>query len=139
MPYKDRERQRAFQRDHCREKRAQALVGRHCERCESTDELEFHHRDPSEKISHRIWSWSWERIAKELEKCQVLCSPCHKAETKVQRRAQALARNPHGTRARHDLGCRCTACAEAKREYNRAHPPKRLVLSPHGASVSSGV
>jgi hypothetical protein len=79
VPYKDPVRQRAAQLAHVREKRRLALVGRHCERCGTTDELEFHHRDPGEKISHRIWSWSWERIAKELEKCDVLCRPCHDA------------------------------------------------------------
>lgn len=121
MPYKDRERQRAFQHAHCREKRLQALIGRHCERCGTTDELEFHHRDPEEKISHRIWSWSWERIAKELEKCEILCKPCHQAETSAWRRAQAEARNSHGTRQRYELGCKCDACRAAKSASNRAY------------------
>jgi hypothetical protein len=44
--------------------------------------LEFHHLDPSEKetywgkISGHIRSWDY--ISKEMEKCVMLCSVCHK-------------------------------------------------------------
>lgn len=44
--------------------------------------LDFHHIDPNEKeetisaIPKR--GWSYERIDKELEKCIVLCSNCHR-------------------------------------------------------------
>lgn len=109
MPYKDPDKQRAAQLRHVHEKRRLALAGRHCERCGTTDELEFHHRDPAEKISHRIWSWSWERIAKEIEKCEVLCAPCHKAHHR------AVADANHGTVSRYRRGCRCSECREAKR------------------------
>jgi L-lysine 2,3-aminomutase len=44
--------------------------------------LDFHHLDPSKKelsvtvaVSH---GWSRERLLKEIEKCQVLCSNCHR-------------------------------------------------------------
>lgn len=44
--------------------------------------LTFHHRDPSKKdieISRAVSNgWSKERILKEMEKCDVLCSNCHK-------------------------------------------------------------
>lgn len=41
--------------------------------------LEFHHTNPLEKdftVSGR--SWSFERMKKEVEKCKLLCSNCHK-------------------------------------------------------------
>jgi hypothetical protein len=44
--------------------------------------LDFHHKDPNEKdmeISkvHR-WGWSIKRIQKEISKCRILCSNCHR-------------------------------------------------------------
>jgi predicted HNH restriction endonuclease len=43
--------------------------------------LEFHHKNPTQKdfqISKaRGWTFN-ERIKKELDKCQILCSNCHK-------------------------------------------------------------
>ena len=44
--------------------------------------LDFHHRDPQEKdqmVSKAIFrGWSIERIKKEIDKCDVLCSNCHR-------------------------------------------------------------
>ena len=48
-------------------------------KCQSA--LEFHHRDPNEKEFQlsKAKSWSFEeRVTKELDKCQLLCSNCHK-------------------------------------------------------------
>lgn len=44
--------------------------------------LEFHHKDPNEKefqINKR-WSMSKEAILKEIDKCVLLCSNCHREE-----------------------------------------------------------
>lgn len=44
--------------------------------------LEFHHRDPSQK--EFVWSTmrnkKWKDVLKELDKCDLLCSNCHKEE-----------------------------------------------------------
>lgn len=42
--------------------------------------LEFHHRDPSEKdfIVSTARSLSWEKVRVELDKCDLLCSNCHR-------------------------------------------------------------
>lgn len=45
--------------------------------------LDFHHKDPNEKeatISQIVLKkgWSKKRILKEIEKCEVLCSNCHR-------------------------------------------------------------
>lgn len=44
--------------------------------------LDFHHRDPKEKefsIAHmRGGSYSLDKIKEEIEKCDVLCSNCHR-------------------------------------------------------------
>lgn len=41
--------------------------------------LDFHHRDPSQKISGvaRMTSHSWENLLAEVEKCDVVCKNCH--------------------------------------------------------------
>jgi hypothetical protein len=57
-----------------------------CERCgeEHIACLEFHHNDPSRKEitigDIRRYGWKKSRIVKEIEKCTVLCSNCHKKE-----------------------------------------------------------
>ncbi|TFG94176.1 hypothetical protein E4H12_15640 [Candidatus Thorarchaeota archaeon] len=43
--------------------------------------LEFHHRDPAEKdftVSYAVRHYGWELLLKEIEKCTVVCSNCHK-------------------------------------------------------------
>ena len=43
---------------------------------------DFHHRDPHEKdfaVSDRIWCrGDWAKLASELDKCDLLCSNCHR-------------------------------------------------------------
>lgn len=49
--------------------------------------LEFDHRDDSNKkigISDMISSYNWETIKKEIDKCDVRCSNCHKIRTSKQ-------------------------------------------------------
>lgn len=44
-------------------------------------EMEFHHKDPLAKevrIAEVIVKWSWDRIKKEVEKCDILCRNCHR-------------------------------------------------------------
>lgn len=124
MPYADPAARRAYQREWCRQKRANALLGRCCAECGATADLEFHHVDPSEKLSHRIWGWSPDRIAKELDKCVVLCASCHEAETSRQRREAAVARYGHGTAQCYWRGCRRPECCAAR----NAHEKQRRML-----------
>lgn len=58
-------------------------LGGKCERCNLTGVpaiFDFHHRNPKEKE----FGWSsvrtsnWERFKKELDKCMLLCSNCHR-------------------------------------------------------------
>ena len=41
--------------------------------------LHFHHREPSKKDPnwHNMKSWKFERIKKELDKCDLICANCH--------------------------------------------------------------
>ena len=57
------------------------ILGGKCEACGATTALEVDHVNPDTKVSHRIWSWSWNRILRELAKCQLLCHDCHLKKT----------------------------------------------------------
>lgn len=65
----------------------QILLVSSCLDCGESDPivLEFHHRDPKDKvmcISHMAWqTYSQKKILEEIEKCDVLCSNCHKRRT----------------------------------------------------------
>lgn len=60
------------------------LLEHPCVRCGENNPvvLEFDHlRDKEYCISEIIFSNKWETVQKEMEKCQVLCSCCHKKKT----------------------------------------------------------
>ena len=115
MPYADPAQQRAYQRRWIAQKRTAYLAGKVCSHCDATDRLEVHHKDPSEKLSHRIWSWSEKRRAEELAKCIILCYDCHKAQHAAK----------HGTRNRYRNGCRCWRCTVANAKYHRDYRARR--------------
>lgn len=77
-----------------------------CKRCGSSHDLQVHHRDQAQKITHRIWTFSAERRAKELAKCEPICRACHIAMHSL------LLRKPHGLGG-YRRGCRCDVCRAA--------------------------
>ena len=74
-----------------------------CKKCGSAKSLQAHHRDPTTKVDHKVWSWRSERREIELAKCEVLCEKCH-----IALHAEAT-RKLHGGRAYY-RGCRCEVC-----------------------------
>lgn len=106
MPYKDKEVQRAknkeYQKKHYKSKtgyyKAKAKVRRtkmvtefnelkqtlKCSRCPENHVscLDFHHRDPNEKtinVGDAVRrGWSITRIVEEITKCDILCANCHR-------------------------------------------------------------
>lgn len=120
MPYKDINKQRAFQRNRCRRNRFSFFKGKKCVKCDSTKRLELDHIDPKTKVSHCIWSWSEERRNEELKKCQVLCKKCHKEKTKKEISKSTI----HGTITAYkspSRKCRCSLCKEAQRKYQESY------------------
>jgi len=118
MGYKDREKQRQFNRE-WRASRRQAWLDENgpCVQCGSNQDLEVDHIDPELKVTHNIWSWSEERRLAELSKCQVLCAECHKKKTYAQRKRRAV----HGSDCMYNYhGCRCDLC----RQYQSARMEK---------------
>lgn len=88
MPYKDKEQQRAFQkqwedkkRQHNRILVEKAKSGG-CSRCGESDPvcLDFHHTNPESKSFAVSKHWNWrteESLLHEIAKCVVLCRNCH--------------------------------------------------------------
>ncbi len=113
MPYADKEKQREYQRNWIRKRREDWLKENGpCKKCGSWSNLDIHHKDPKQKVSHRIWSWSKKRREIELAKCEVLCEPCHGTTWRKE--------IVHGTYDGYNHhGCRCKLCKEARREYRR--------------------
>lgn len=120
MPYRDKDKQRQFQREHLAKRRAEwiASQGGRCVRCGSREELEIDHIDPRDKLynpSH-LWSRSLAFREAELAKCQVLCRACHLRKT------VSGANRSHGASYQYTKqGCRCEACRawNARRARNQ--------------------
>jgi hypothetical protein len=72
-----REYMQKYQREWIARRRAEWFKDKRCIDCGKTDNLEIDHRDPSQKVSHSIWSWSLERRDEEAAKCDVRCHACH--------------------------------------------------------------
>ena len=72
-----REQKRAYDRAWYAARRAAWFADKCCVVCGSTDRLELHHKDPAQKVSHRVWSWSQSRRDTELAKCEVRCHEHH--------------------------------------------------------------
>lgn len=70
------------------ERLAKIAVIKHIQGCKECDEsdarcLDFHHRDPKDKILcvSQMCLHSWNKVLSEIEKCDVLCSNCHRKLT----------------------------------------------------------
>lgn len=100
---------RNYQRNWIAKRRAAFFLDKICLQCGTNNNLELHHRDPNEKVSHVIWSWSKERQLKEIEKCDILCHKCHWDETRKQFNYGIYL---HGTTTCYSAGCRCQLCKD---------------------------
>jgi 5-methylcytosine-specific restriction endonuclease McrA len=59
-------------------------LGGKCVWCGTTEELTFDHIDKTTKsfvLSGKGLDGDWEKILRELDKCQILCDTCHKKKT----------------------------------------------------------
>lgn len=77
MSYADKRKQKDYQKNWIKARRESFFNGKVCFNCGSVDSLVLHHRNPEEKESHKIWSWSEKRRLAEIAKCDVLCESCH--------------------------------------------------------------
>jgi len=81
---KDCSRIEAVERQQALKRRAVEYKGGQCELCgyrRCVAALDFHHTDPTQKdfaisrLGSKVWS---EAIARELDKCQLVCANCHR-------------------------------------------------------------
>lgn len=118
MPYKDRLKQLEYQRQWIAQRRAQWLQQNGpCVVCGSKENLEVDHIDPTQKVTHKVWSLALEKREAELSKCQVLCADCHLKKTVELFKSKPVI---HGTNATyHYRKCRCRPCVVAAYEYEK--------------------
>lgn len=120
MPYKDKDRQRAYQRVALHKVRKDWFEANGpCVKCGSWDSLELDHIDPATKTAHRIWSWKPSERERELAKCQVLCAKCHKAKTIAEHTKPLVHGTANGYKGK---ACRCAEC----RAWNAARMRRQL-------------
>lgn len=112
MGYRDREKKRAYDRKWIAARRAKYLGGKLCAECGANDQLELHHINPTDKVTHKIWSWNKDRLENELSKCIFMCRKCHTEW----HRQYVLSKRIHGNSSTYKNGCRCAACREAYRQ-----------------------
>ena len=75
--------------------KAVAYLGGKCLRCSYNKclrALSFHHRDaPNKEFTISQWAHlGWEKIEKELDKCDLLCANCHMEVHEILARSQAV-------------------------------------------------
>lgn len=125
MSYKDKEKQKEYQRNWIASRRAEFFKDKECKNCQSKINLVLHHRNPEEKESHKIWSWSKERREQEIAKCDILCEKCHKKY-----HAELRRKLIHGTFTMYsEHGCRCDNCRNANTIKSRNYRAKIRVLN----------
>jgi hypothetical protein len=114
-----------------RNARRQILIemsGSKCEKCGSQGKLEFNHKDRSSKLfvlSGAGLDTAWEKIIKEWEKTELICSDCHLDHTRMlykTKQIKSWSKNSdpyiHGTmRCYQETKCRCEDCKRAKHLY----------------------
>lgn len=118
------EQRKEYQKEYRKRRRIQAveLLGGKCVSCGTVDGLEFNHIDPMTKLfAISQFHGSLEVFWEEVQKCNLMCRPCHVEETRKQYNNGILS-NPirfpykHGTeRMYRNTGCRCELCRFAKR------------------------
>jgi 5-methylcytosine-specific restriction endonuclease McrA len=123
----ERERRRKYHLDRYHSRRREAIekLGGKCVECDSVEQLEFDHIDPSTKefCIGTLWGVARDRFDKEIEKCQLLCKPCHTEKTFVNRDG-GKGFVEHGTYSGYRwLKCRCEPCRNA--EYKQRKNWKR--------------
>lgn len=93
-------------------------LGSKCVRCGAIDNLEFDHID-SRTRRFRVPTGIQASLVvflREVDKCQLLCVPCHEQKTREENgwfKVGDLTGRPHGHVTTYDAGCKCQECREA--------------------------
>lgn len=109
-----------------------------CAECGSNESLEFDHIDPDSKSFNiaKNPTVSNAAVRAELDKCQLLCSPCHKAKSVLESKKRREGTFTHGTiYAWMRKKCTCDECSTAKRAWNDARNEARRSASVERQSI----
>lgn len=101
---------------------AVAKLGGGCQVCGTTEDLEFHHVAPADKVIEAtvmFSKYSQARIDEELAKCVLLCTDHHMDETRAAMSVE------HGGGASGKKNCKCRLCKARKAEYMKKYQPVR--------------
>lgn len=118
MVNKDPEKRKIYHRQWTAKRREAFFADKQCQQCGSTYKLQLWYPNQQDKTTHNFWTWSAERQAQELAKCQILCWQCFWRE----RNARHDYRLHHGTVTGYRrYACRCGECMAVKNTYQNAH------------------
>lgn len=124
------EREKELQRQRRSDRRLMAieLLGGKCTQCGSVDKLEFDHikkdRDGLTGLVSQLFSCSVDKLLNELEKCQLLCKPCHVEKSTKER---GFIKSTHGMLSMYvNKKCRCEDCRSALAHYMRQYKKQGL-------------
>lgn len=112
--------------------RALEYLGGRCRGCGTQDSLDFDHVDPATKVIEISMAiartWSWARLKEELDKCQLLCRPCHIEKSAANNDGRIVS---HGGGRSGKKNCPCGPCKSRKADYMRAygHPARHALLA----------
>lgn len=86
MPMATREEQNKYQLEWIR-KRKEEWFSKNgpCVDCGTWENLQLDHVDPSQKVTHNVWSWRKDRRDAELAKCVVRCKTDHDKKSFTER------------------------------------------------------
>jgi len=101
------------QRYYERKQHAIQLLGGKCVVCDSTENLELDHINPTTKVFSisKMWSINEAAYLVELAKCQLLCNEHHKQKTSKEQGVE------HGGGVSGKRNCPCSLCKAKKHEY----------------------
>lgn len=108
-----------------RRQEAFLFLGEKCKNCGSRDNLQFDHIDPKTKefTIAEIWLHSKIKFWKEIEKCQILCQPCHNQKT-LKELGLKSAKGNHGTLSTYRY-CHCGICRQANNDWHKVYKRTR--------------
>ena len=113
-----------------RRKYFESLLGGQCVNCNSTKNLEFDHVIPEDKsynLATSCMEYAVETILPELQKCQLLCRPCHFQKTALDTGYIVKRHGTPGMYTNHH--CRCKECKMAWASYAIKYVHKSRALS----------
>lgn len=95
LEYRVSSRDKAWRKARHIRRREMALeyLGEVCVSCGATDDLEFDHIDPATKgysITSNV-TRAWDKLVIELDKCQLLCQPCHVVKGNEDRKKSSIS------------------------------------------------